>query len=234
MRKAFSLFEMVIAVSVIGILVLFAIPKTDAALAIATNSLLEHILYVRHLALNDSLAYTHTNQTQWLIKRFPSIQPYKLVDQNPMWQIQFHLNGKYTLFSYSLYVDTPRFAPTTDYDGRPMSGDIIAISGGDRKCLSGYNNTNISDECKNNSSVFVRLHEAYGLENLSVIGDDFCRERRTARIYFDRFGIPYCGKEKRKLEHPFKIILQKKKETFIICILPVTGYSFVSQNKECV
>lgn len=146
-----------------------------------------------------------------------------------MWQIQFHLSGKYTFISYSIYVDTPRFAPTTDYDGRPMDGDIIAIGGGDRKCLSGYNNTNISDECKNNSSVFVRLHEAYGLENLRIESDGFCKEKRGARIYFDRFGIPYCNKERIRLAHSFKIILEKRGKSKFICVLP-SGYAFLLQK----
>ncbi|PAF52292.1 type II secretion system protein [Helicobacter sp. 13S00477-4] len=231
MRSAFSLFEILIVVVILGILASFAFLRNDNTLNQAAKSLLEHIAYTRHLALNDDLVFTKLNQTKGLVNRFRSIDPNGLILLNPMWQIQFHFTGKYTMFSYSIYVDTPRFAPTTHYDGRPMDGDIIAIEGNDRKCLSGYNNKNISDMCKNNSSVFVRLHEAYGLEKFYVQADEFCQELRGARIYFDRFGRPYCGKRE-ALSRPFKIILEKNKKKRIICVLPVSGYSFLLKSGD--
>lgn len=232
-QPAFSLIEMVVAIVILGVLALVAFPQRSHSLTRATQALLEHILYTRHLALNDTQLYTHINQTKFLTQKFKSIDPQGLLDESPMWQIQFHLNGKYTMFSYSIYVDTPRFAPTTNYDGRPMSADIIAFEGSDRKCLSGYNNTNISDECKNNSSVFVRLSEAYGIDELSIEADSFCKVALGMRVYFDRFGSPYCTRSKIKLTQPFKITLRQKQEMRTICILPVTGHSFISKTRDC-
>ncbi|PAF54588.1 hypothetical protein BKH42_01120 [Helicobacter sp. 13S00482-2] len=232
-RHAFSLIEMVMAIVILGILGLFALPQKSNTLNRATNTLLEHILYTRHLALNDTQLYTHIDQTNFLTKRFKSINPQGLIDETPMWQIQFHLNGKYTIFSYSIYIDTPRFSVTTNYDGRPMAGDIIALQGSDRRCLSGYNNTNISDECKNNSSVFVRLSEAYGIDDLNIQADSFCEIALGMRIYFDRFGTPYCTRSKIKLTQPFKITLRQNARTKTICVLPVTGYSFISKTGDC-
>ncbi|MDO7252438.1 pilus assembly FimT family protein [Helicobacter cappadocius] len=233
MQSAFSLLEMVISIVILGILAFLALPQKTHQLSRATNTLLEHILYTRHLALNDNQLYTHINQTQFLTDKFKSIDPQGLIDETPMWQIQFHLNGKYTMFSYSIYIDTPRFSLTTHYDGRPMSGDIVALQGSDRRCLSGYNNTNISDECKNNSSVFVRLNEAYGIDEFNISADSFCEIALGMRIYFDRFGVPYCTRSKIKLTKPFRITLKKNKSTKTICVLPVTGYAFISKTGNC-
>lgn len=232
-RSAFSLVEMVIGVVILGILAVVAFPQSSHSLSRATHALLEHILYTRHLALNDTELYTHLHQTQSLTQKFKSINPQGLLDETPMWQIQFHLNGKYTMFSYSIYVDTPRFAPSTNYDGRPMAADIIAFEGSDRKCLSGYNNINISTECKNNSSVFVRLNEAYGIDDMSIDADSFCEIVLGMRVYFDRFGSPYCTRSKIRLTRPFKITLKKGKDSQTICILPVSGHSFISKTRDC-
>ncbi|PAF46365.1 hypothetical protein BKH46_07805 [Helicobacter sp. 12S02634-8] len=226
MRASFSLLEIVFALMLLGILASFGFPKTETTLSRAANSLLEHIAYTRHLALNDNLIYTHIDQTHSLKKRFRSIDPTALIQKNPMWQLQWHFSGKYAHVSYSIYVDTPRFAPTTHYDGRPMDGDIIAINGGDRRCLSGYNNTSISEACKNNSSVFVRLSESYGIEHLYIQGDKVCKETRGGRVFFDRFGLPYCSREAIRLTQPLKIILEKRNQSKTICILP-SGYSFL-------
>ncbi|PAF44819.1 prepilin-type N-terminal cleavage/methylation domain-containing protein [Helicobacter sp. 11S02596-1] len=226
MRTAFSLFEILVVLSLVSILAFFAFPKTNATLNVAANSLLEHLSYARHLALNDNLIYTDLEQTKSLKNRFKSIDEHGLIQKNPMWQIQFHMKGEYAFTSYSIYVDTPRFAPTTNYDGRPMDGDIIAIGGNDRKCLSGYNNTNIAQACKNNSSVFIRLAEAYGLQDLHIESDKGCEGKRLNRIYFDRFGLPHCGKERVRLEHSVKIVLEKHGKKRAICILP-SGYAFL-------
>lgn len=232
MSKAFSLIELVISVVIISFITFFAIPKIDNGLKIVTDNLLEHIFYTKDLALNDSLEFRNLHQTKTLKEEFPSLNETKLIQTQPMWQMQFHINGKYTQYSYSIYVDTPRFSPTTDYDNRPMKGDIIAISGIDQKCLSGYNNINTATICTNNASSSVRISEVYGVK-LSIQADKFCKENLTARVYFDHFGVPYCGKNRIKLQNPFQIILEKNNRKTLICILPFTGYSFISKNGVC-
>ena len=112
---------------------------------------------------------------------------------NAMWQIQFHLSGIYTTFSYSIYVDTPRHAINTNFDGRQSLGDMI-LKNMDRKCLSAYNNTNTAQECKNNAQAEMRLGEYFGIEQIFLESDRFCRERSGGRVSFDRLGVPYCGR----------------------------------------
>lgn len=235
-RAAFSLLEMILVLFFISIIAMYALPKSDRGLKLASSFVLEHISYTRHLALNDSQSYTNLNQTRWFVNEFPSINPQGLIDENPMWQIQFHLDGTYALFSYSIYIDTPRYSVSTHYDGRPRAGDIIATQGTDRKCLSGYSSITTSSDCKNNTSIFVRLQEAYGIDDVTLQTDIFCQERlqKGARIYFDKFGKPYCGSKRYAIKIPFKIILHKRGAKAVICVMPTTGYAFIAKNGQCV
>lgn len=235
-KGAFSLFEVVLVLFFISIMAIYALPKSDKGLKFASISVLEHISYTRHLALNDSQSYTNLAQTRWLVDEAPSVDPQGLINKNPMWQIQFHFDGNYALFSYSIYIDTPRYSVSTNYDGRPRAGDIIATQGTDRKCLTGYSTMTTSVDCNNNTSIFVRLQEAYGIDDIVVQTDVFCQERfqKGARIYFDEFGAPYCGSKRRKIKTPFKIILQKRGKKAAICVMPVTGYAFITENGQCI
>lgn len=235
MRKAFSLFELVVSFSILGlILILGGKFNSEPPLILAAQSLLNDIALTQNLALRDSRFFANRSSTNLTQSLSPSIDPSKLLNypSPSMWQIQFHLSGAYTQNSYSIYIDTPRFSPTTHLDGRPMSGDFVAIEPFNNQCLSGYNNTNIADYCKNNTSASVRLKESFGIENIILEGDSFCKERNTARIYFDDFGVPYCGKALRPLSKTFKIILVRKKETFSLCISPMTGYAFFCNEKS--
>lgn len=228
MREAFSLFELIIALFVLSCaLILGGRLSSQPPLATITQSLLSDIALTQNLALNDSHFFPNLHSTDFITSLSPTIDPQKLITNNAksMWQIQFHLNGRYTQNSYSIYIDTPRHSLSTDYDGRPMSGDFIAIESSSNQCLSGYNNTNISDYCKNNSSTTVRLKEQFGIDHILLEGDLFCAEKGGARIYFDDFGVPYCGNTPQKITKPFKITLWKEKESQSICILPTTGYA---------
>ncbi|MGX3045320.1 pilus assembly FimT family protein [Helicobacter sp. T3_23-1056] len=238
MRASFSLLEIVFGVVILGLFVFFAMPNksinTHISLQNATLHTLSHIRYTQHLALNDSLDFANTSQASTLSKMHPSISPDKLTESNKnFWQIQFHQSGIYTPQSFSIFFDTPRFSPTTDRDEQPSVGDIIAVSGKNKRCLSGYSNINISIECRNNAEISVRLGEFFGIDFISLDSNFFCQEMGTFRIKFDRFGKPYCGKNALSLNAPLKITLHKKEAKKSICILPNTGYAFISQNGEC-
>lgn len=227
MRRAFSLLEFIIAFSILGLIfVLSGRFNPEPPLIFAAQSLLNDLAFTQNLALRDSRFFPNLASTTLTQSLSPSIDPSKLLHNAPknMWQIQFHLSGIYTQNSYSIYIDTPRFSPTTDFDGRPMSGDFIALEPFSNQCLSGYNNTNVSDYCKNNTSALVRLEEHFKVEKILLEGDSFCKEKDTGRIYFDDFGVPYCGKTPRQLTQTFKITLFRKKESISLCITPITGY----------
>ncbi|OBV29154.1 hypothetical protein BKN38_00945 [Helicobacter sp. CLO-3] len=236
MRAAFSALELIIAIALLGILAGFGLSKSSPSLHHAALSTLSHIKYAQHLALNDSLVFDTLRQTRYLTAMHPSIDPQKLLESHKnFWQIQFHQTGIYTLNSYSIFFDTPRFSPTTDRDNQPQPGDIIARNGANMRCLSGYSNVNISIECRNNAEVSVRLHERFGVESIRIEGEPLCQEMGTFRIAFDALGAPYCTKSKsaHKLIAPLKIILQKGAHQKAICVMPQSGYSFLSKDGRC-
>lgn len=228
MKRAFSLLEFVVTFSILAfILILGRRFDTELPLVVIGDSLLNDIQLTQNLALKDSRFFPNAASTALTQSLSPSINPSKLIAHNGknMWQIQFHLSGTYTHSSYSIYIDTPRYSSTTHFDGRPMSGDFIAVEPFNNQCLSGYNNTNISDYCKNNTSTWVRLKEHFGIERILLEGDSFCKERNTGRIYFDDFGVPYCGKTPRKITQTFKVTLFRKQESISVCVTPITGYA---------
>lgn len=229
MRAAFSALELVIAIAILGVFASFAMPSSAHTLHQAAQITLAYIRYTQHLALNDSLVFLTPKQTISLTSLHPSIDPHKLLDSSKnFWQIQFHQSGIYTLNSFSVFFDTPRFSPTTDRDNQPQPGDLIAINGKNKRCLSGYSNVNISIECRNNSEILVRLYESFGVESISLSTEPACQELWTFRVGFDRFGKPFCAKNARALQAPMQITLKKGVHTKHICILPHSGYAYIA------
>lgn len=229
LRKGFGLLEVLIVCIIGGIILTLAIPKVDDNLQKASEILLSDILLAQTLALSDDRIYLQAPFTHPFKLLSPSIDDHALLHQpqKNMWQIQFHTSGTYTQSSYSVYHDTPRISTTTNYDGRPMSGDFIALAS-NSQCLSGYNNTNISDFCKNNTHPNVRLKERFGVEEMQIISQKTCSERGGGRVYFDKLGKPYCGRVPTELTQPFVIILKKGGEERKIVITPLTGYAYLS------
>ena len=219
-----KLFEFLIALSLMLMLFSFPSIRANHSLESAYKSLATHIRATQLAALSDDVVLTQLESARDLLKFYPSINALALMQQhhNAMWQIQFHLGRIYTTFSYSIYADTPRHAINTNFDSRPMAGDMI-LKNMDRKCLSAYNNTNTAQECKNNAQAEVRLGEYFGIEQIFLESDRFCKENGGGRIYFDRLGVPYCGKIPTPLQQPFKITLQKGKYTKSLCVMPKNG-----------
>lgn len=228
MREAFSLLEFIFALLILSLaLILGWSFRIDPPLITATQSLLKDIQLTQRLALRDSRFFPNLTSTTLTHSLSPSIDPIKLITYPSWWQIQFHLGGIYTQDSYSIYIDTPRHSLTTNLDGRPMSGDFIALEPTSNQCLSGYNNTNVSDYCKNNTSPLVRLREYFKIDKITLSGDGFCQERGGGRIYFDDFGVPYCGKFPRPINKTYKITLHKGGESLSICIMPLSGKALI-------
>lgn len=229
MREALSLLELIVACFILALIALLSFNRVDHSLHHATQNLLYHIKYTQNLALQDSRYFLNPSSVALTKSLSPSIDENALLHSplKNMWQIQFHTTGAYTQNSYSIYHDTPRISPTTNYDGRPMSGDFIALEPLNNQCLSGYNNTNVSDYCKNNTHPNVRLKEKYGIEELILQGEGHCVERGGGRVFFDEFGKPYCGKNPKPLSSPLKIILKKDSRTSTIVILPLSGHSYI-------
>lgn len=228
--KGFGLLEVLIVFVIAGIVLSLAISRVDEELEKASEILLSDILLTQKLALSDDRIYLQDSFTQPFKILSPSIDAQALLHhpQKNMWQIQFHTSGIYTQNSYSIYHDTPRISPTTNYDGRPMSGDFIAISPSNSQCLSGYNNTNVSDFCKNNTHPNVRLKERFGVEEMQILAQKSCIEKGGGRVYFDQFGKPYCGRSPTPLTQPFSIILKKGKNQKVITITPISGYTYLA------
>lgn len=228
-QRAFLLFECILVIVLIGILALFSRQALLSQTQRAANLLIQSIQYTKILALTQNTRYTNEAQTKWLTHQFPSINPSALISTPTFWQLQFHQSGTYTKSSFSIYLDTPRISSTTHYDGRPMAGDIIAIEGINLRCLSGYNNTNISDFCKNNADTGVRFLESFGV-TLDIKIQNTCRENQTARISFDSSGFAYCGANI-KLQEPLVITLTSSFSNQYVCVLP--PYGLIAQGKIC-
>lgn len=142
------------------------------------------------------------------------------------WQLQFHITGIYTKNSLSIYRDTPRFATTTDFDRRPLAGDILALSLANSQCLSGYNNTNLDRVCRDNALFDFRLKEASGLEVLRLIKPAFCQEKDTFRFYFRDDSSVFCGILPRELDTDAIVQVGR----FYLRLSPKTGYAFIESK----
>ncbi|GAB0173372.1 hypothetical protein NHP164001_13910 [Helicobacter trogontum] len=197
----------------------FSLPNNTRA-ALTTLYAMKH---TRMLSLIDhsKLGYIGFGD----IYSFARVDSRRLLQNNmPFhWQLQFHTSGIYTKNSLSIYRDTPRFAHTTDFDRRPLAGDIVALHIGTTQCLSGYNNTNITGFCKDNALFDFRLHESTKLQTLALQIPTTCQERDTFRFYFDDFGKVLCGQNLHMPNNLQKVLVGN----IIIAIEPSTGYAFL-------
>lgn len=236
MKKAFSMIEMVFVIVMLGILAAVSvmyIPNTY--LQQAADSLINNLKYAKTLAQSDDRYYTMgDNSLPDSVSKETQMRYWKA----GMWQVQFHLSGNIA-DSYSIYADTGRNATTTNFDGRPMAGDLIAKDPINKACLSGYSQNNLPSECNNNIAREVRLTESYGVNVKEVDLQDNCKENNTFRVYFDSNGMPYCGavninnnKMPERLTIPIKIELSDKKKTATICISK-NGLIYGSNNGQC-
>ncbi|MDU7692904.1 MAG: type II secretion system protein [Helicobacter sp.] len=222
-QAAFSMLELLFAFVILGILGTFIRSSMPSPLKAVSSHLANNIRYARNLALTQNTIYSNKESASWLkghAERNKTIDLDVLLSERPYIQMQFHLSGLYTESSFSIYLDTPRAeAKTTKYDGRPLAGDVIALSGLNLNCISGYNNNITETFCKNNSDTTQRLLEKYKV-NFQISHQKSCKEAKTARIYFDQDGKALCGKKRVALSEDFVITLRYKDEISKICIHP--------------
>ena len=222
-----NLLELLLAFVLLAIAFAFSLPSQNQSLFIAQRTLLHQLQNAQILALTDERHFTHTAQLDSVSVRYPSINVRKLIahSKNALWQVQLHTGKMYATSSFSLYIDTPRDSLSTDFDSRPMAGDIIAMDGA-RQCISGYNNTNTSFDCKNNLSIHARLGENLGLESMEIFSPSGCGERESGRVYFDHLGFVYCAKVPIELQGAhgvrgaYEVRLSKKGVSKSVCVLP--------------
>ncbi|WP_394951519.1 hypothetical protein [uncultured Helicobacter sp.] len=216
-----NLLELLLVFVLVSIAFAFSLPSQNQSLFIAQRTLLHQLQNAQILALTDQRHFTHTTQLDSLYARYPSINVRKLMaySKSALWQVQLHIGKVYATSSFSLYIDTPRDAISTDFDSRPMAGDIIAMDS-TRQCISGYNNTNTSFDCKNNLSINARLGENLGIENMEIFSPSVCGERESGRVYFDFLGFAYCAKIPLLLQNPYEVRLSKKGVSKSVCVLP--------------
>ena len=222
-----NLLELLLAFVLLAIAFAFSLPSQNQSLFIAQRTLLHQLQNAQILALTDERHFTHTAQLDSVSVRYPSINVRKLIahSKNALWQVQLHIGKMYATSSFSLYIDTPRDSLSTDFDSRPMAGDIIAMDGA-RQCISGYNNTNTSFDCKNNLSIHARLGENLGLESMEIFSPSGCGERESGRVYFDHLGFVYCAKVPLELQGAhgvrgaYEVRLSKKGVRKSVCVLP--------------
>ena len=237
MRKAFTMIEMVFVVVMLGVMAAVSvmyIPQTK--LQQAADHMIHNIKYTKSLAQTDDRFFAMKDGS---INNYSDTQAQHW--KAGMWQVQFHLNGNTTKHSYSIYADTARNANTTNFDGRPMSGDLIAKDPQNKACLSGYSENNLPSECKDNIAKEVRLQETYDVTIDNIELPDACKETNTARIYFDNTGMPYCGAVNissgntnlpKRLNESMKITLKRQKQTATICVSK-SGLIYGSNDGQC-
>jgi|GEM_PF-620874 len=251
MKKSFSMIELIFVIVVVSILSIVSVPNfnKDTAFYIdgekvrdavspelikATNQVLSHIRYTRHLALIDN-----------------KFQPYPLngtteeLDRSNFWfkqrwQIQFHPTATDNRKnSYSIYSDYPSSSSSKHFDKRPMDDYEIAKDPLTKKYLSGYSASNIAgvsseDELLEN----VKLIKKFGINKLEVSSS--CGNN-IFRILFDNMGKIYCNSDNSNTggDNPYKYLsINTYKLTLCktdpcsennlsICIAPETGYSYI-------
>lgn len=224
-----KILELLLGIIIVGILSSSIWLSYTLALPNNTRSALTILYALKHtrlLALIDSsmLGYIKFGD----IYSFARVDSKRLLSEYPhfFWQTQFHTSGIYTKNSLSIYRDTPRFANTTDFDRRPLAGDIVALYVGNGQCLSGYNNSNITGYCKNNALFDFRLYESSRLRFLQLDTPTTCQERDTFRFYFNDFGKILCGKPLLTPRNRQQILIGN----FRLILEPYTGYAVLLKN----
>ena len=238
MRKGFTVVEVVFVVVMLGILAVAAIwtmPRTE--LKQATESMINNLKYTKSLAQLDDRFFgmedanyfnetTIADKTQAARRQVEHYQCGK-------WQFQFHQSSgnsnatnTYTIFADSAGADSKSF------DGKPMDGDSIARDPMTKACISGYNDNNLSSECKNNNfSPEARFGDSFGVEVENITSDDCTYAKNsTFSVFFDSDGMPYCKAGQstctsananslpKRLTKSVTIKLKRKGETSYICV----------------
>ena len=231
MKRAFTLIELIIIIIIVGIIAVTASNsfKKDTLIP-ATNQVLDHIRYTQQLALNQDMFIPS-----------PDFSTYSDADRKAKdsrlwfkkwWQFQIHEGDD----DYTIYSDAPTNGGNNEYDMKADDGaDRIAIDPMTRELLAGQ-----SANVPENFLRIANLKKEYGVEiSMSGCGN-------SKHILFDQLGRPHCSKSKndgsnypygkiKKSGNPIIITLtlEDGSDSSTICVTPVTGYTYISENNGC-
>lgn len=234
MKRAFTLTELIFVLIIVGILSVSAVSRSHKdTLVPAANQVLDHIRYTQQLALNQDMFVPSPNFSTYSDpkqKEKDSKQWFK-----KWWRIQFHGNNSYTLYS-----DHPsKNENNHQYDADDDKSDDVARDplSGLYLYKKGHSNSDYQDDER---LTLVDLFEEYEVTaNVQGCGN-------SDHILFDNMGRPHCSKSRGDSSlYPYSQIRQdgnfinvtlthsKSGESKTICVTPVSGYAYISQNNSC-
>lgn len=239
MKKAFTLYEMIIVIVVVSILAILAMPRLERdELEKAADQVISHIRYTQHLAMiNDKfvphpdLAYHDTSTQQ---KTNASKQWFK-----QWWQIQFHTAE--SQYAYTIYSDHPadgtsdEYSNDPDFSTNPKLSDMIAKDPHTGLYIAKGGSTH-NDVPEDQRLQDVDLFRKYGV-TVSLNNCEYPGGTSTAdHILFDEVGRPHCSKSTGNASvNPYDRIQTNRREITLsdgsssikICVEPETGYAHI-------
>jgi type II secretory pathway pseudopilin PulG len=181
MKKSFSFIELVIVIVIIGIFyssVSFSLQ--DDALNRASDQLLSHINYTRHLALKDnkmqyypiSDSKIELNRSKYWFKQW--------------WQIRISKNTD-NEYWYEVFSDSPTDSASTIFnrDGGPVAE--YGVDATTQLYLAGNYNSSESMYKK------LNLTYTYSIKKILVNGKDSISSKNAFRLIFDSYGNCYMS-----------------------------------------
>ena len=200
MKKAFTMFELIFVIVIIGIITAVIMPKNNSnALQEAATQVVSHIKYTQHLAMiNDK--FNPSSGSEWYKKR---------------WQIKFsNTNGSDNRWAYAIFADENK-------DGNP-NGPETAVNPLDasKKLTGGYSNGTIAYN-DDEATKKLNIGHAYGIKDIDFSsGCNISNDDGKKRIFFDKLGRPYTDNPE-TLENTFetssKSLLLTESCTITIC-----------------
>lgn len=239
MKRAFTLLELIIIIIIVGIIaVTVSTSFKKDTLVPATNQVLDHIRYTQQLALNQVMFVPAAEFSAFPADLPNDYQRKKDAKQwfKKWWQIQFHNDNTYTIYS-----DYPSINNNFNFDGiatYSQNGDTIAKDPQDGKYIAGSSTHIPAEEVIET----VDLEKEYGVS--IQMSNDECNSNR---IMFDQLGRPHCAKSAsgsnneslnpydRIAKNYIKVVLTLNggDDSSTICVTPVTGYAYISENNGC-
>ncbi|MCV6607862.1 MAG: type II secretion system GspH family protein, partial [Campylobacterales bacterium] len=188
-KRGFTIIELIFVIILVGILssVALSTVQTQNKLLVATEQIIRHINYTKHLAMTDDkftpvqikedgdgdndLDDQRKGSQFWYKKNWQILFGYKSVDGNRE-------------YFYSIFSDRPTDNDTNgEYTGTPSSNEV-AFDPHENNKMSAHSNVN--DE-----NIIMNLTRTYGIQE--HIGFSKGCDSNRRKIMFDSFGRPYNG-----------------------------------------
>ncbi len=240
MRKAFTIYEAILVVVIVGILSAIAIPRLETdRLQEATDKLITALRYTQHLALIDDKYVpnenfsTYTNSVQkeketkfWFKKWWV----FYIRDLNGNTVTADPLTGP----DIVIFSDAPSISNNKKFNRNPSKQEI-AIDPQTGRLICGHKyDSGFSDEDIDRS---YNLH-GYGIKKVVITSE--CSSK--GKILFDDIGRPHCIKPDNDSSlNPYDHIVKNQIKiklcmdyscinNSLVCIEPITGYVHLCGN----